>query len=588
LSYFPIPFHPTAWDHPGRALACYILPILLFCTSKGRRIANNLAKLLYDCPRKYFLVAVFLLTTGISAWLAIDLFNGVPHLDDSVAACFQARIFLDGRVELQPPAQPEFFYVFGILSPYVGAPNWCSMYPPAWSVLLAIGYAVGAAWIVNPVLAGLLTISLADLGRELFDDRTGRTAALLAAFSPFVAVISATHLSHTSTALCCVVAWAHVMKLLRTSKKRHGVLAGVFLGWAFLTRPITTVCIGVIIGLGVLLKWREALKAWKGAALAVAAVLMAFGLQLAFQEKTTGDYRVPGHKLMMGGRGKIGFGQLDIARTHTLEIGLDYSARRLRELNTRLGGWQIPSLAFAFLPFLIGRARWQELWLVLPLCALTGLYAAYWYFEEYYPARYLFASVPFLLLLSARGFAVSTDWLKTKPGLAALPAIVLQSGILFAVFCSNADYHDFFLRDHGDVEVVYPEVIKEYGVTNALVFYNSYSQAYHWQGEYKDALHRTHHWKGDQKNRYYASAFIHNDIKLEGDVIAVMHHYNRKTGEVFDDRILPYFPNRDYYQYSYDRGAGRARLYRLDVHNQTIQGRKEISPRPDCPWLMPQ
>ena len=76
----------------------------------------------------------------------------------------------------------------------------------------------------------------------------------------------------------------------------------------------------------------------------------------------------------------------------------DPSARRARLL------WLINPDAQSFLAILFPlawlRRKWTSLWLFLPVVGLTLFYMAFWYFEEYYPARYLFSAVPYLLILS--------------------------------------------------------------------------------------------------------------------------------------------------------------------------------------------
>jgi len=228
--------------------------------------------------------AAFLLYAGV-AWFR---FKGLPFLDDDAAALFQARIFAAGRLTLPVPKYGQFFSLFGLLGRAHEHPFVCTMYPPGLSLLLLPGVLAGVPWLMIPVTGGLLVAATITLGAELAGERVGRLAGLFMLGSPFIGILSGTHLSHIPTAGLLVVCWLAVVRLLRTGRIRHGVMAGAAWGAACLFRPLTALVVGVVVALGVLVQWRRALAAWRGVLAALLLAVAGGALLAAWQQATVG------------------------------------------------------------------------------------------------------------------------------------------------------------------------------------------------------------------------------------------------------------------------------------------------------------
>ena len=540
LTHYRVPFHPTVWDHPGRAIGVLALGVVFFLVPQLAGFRKKLAAWLYETRNRNFNAAVLVIGVLMYSIWAHKLLGGIPHIDDSVAAVWGAELFLSGNLKLPMPENPEFVECFGVLGDRANAGWWACMYPPGWSVFLMPFVAVGVSWLANPILGACLAITCGAIARELFDKRTGRIVALVTLFSPFVGGLAAMQLSHMATGWAGALAWLHVLRLLRTGRAYHGAIAGCALGFALLCRPVTAVIIGCAIGIAPLVRWRDSLKAWKGVIFAVVAVLLCAGLLLAYQEVVTGDAMTPGHKLAMKERGRIGFVRLDAAREHTVEIGLRYTGLRMDALNRLLLGWPIPSMLMALLPLAISQRRWIAAWLLIPAFLLAMFYMAFWYFEEYYPARYLFSGTPYLLILA--GWAISILCFELSSNRVRQVASGLIAGsMLFTLACSNEDFHDFFNDQHGDVEPILEQVVEAYGIDNAVVFMDSVGRM-------------DTEW--DNRNDYYASGFRLNSLSLDGPVI-----YVRNLPDADNNRVVEQYPGRRYYLYRFDRGACRAWLY---------------------------
>lgn len=550
--------HPAVARSPMTTLGCLAAAAVVVCWAPFAGLRRVVRAAVFESRPALFSSAVGFLGTATFSWISIRVFDGVPHLDDSVAALFSAEALLSGRLTLPLPAYPEFFKVFGVLSASDGVPHLAGMYPPGWSLLLMPGVALGAPWLINPLLGGALAVVVTALGSELYDRAVGRVAGILVVSSPLVGVVSATHLSHTSTALLLCLCWWATLRSSRTGLLRYGAMAGAGLGLAVLTRPVTAVILGLIIVLLPLSRPRQLLVQWRSNLVAVSAVAIGVALLLGYQQVTTGDALTPGHRLQLGEHGGMGWVAFSEYIEHTPAKAVEMTIERIRVVDANLLGWPLLASVVVLAPFLLGAAGWREIWLLAPGLALSAFYAGFWYFPGYFPGRYLFAALAPLLILSAVGWKRSSEALQGKAGWRALPAVVLVFGLLFSVVCGRPDYLSRFGRHHGDVETVLPAMVNLYGITDALVFVAATGR---WDREW------------DLENDYYASGFRLNDLDLAGDVV-----YARSLGEK-NALLMAAYPGRSHYLYVFHRDTRRGRLYRIGRDGQGELTYKQVRQR---------
>jgi hypothetical protein len=345
---------------------------------------------------------------------------------------------------------------------------------------------------------------------------------------------------------------------------RFGLLAGFSLGAAFLERPVSALLMGGIIGLGVLFQPGRARAAWRGIAAAVLVLAVAAGTLAVYQQRVTGNPLKPGHVVGMGSSATLGFGNVgDTGRVHTPGDAFRSSVLRLHALNRHLLGWPLASLLLVVAPFVLFRAGAREYWLIAPLLTLLLFFAIYWYFEGYYHARYMMASVPMLFVLSARGWDVFSEFCRGRRVLSRLPAVLLAWGVVYSLVIGAPEYHRLYGPNHGDVESILPQVVESYGVRNALVFMESVGE-------------NPRGW--DVRNDYYATGFMRNSLELDGDRV---YARNAKGGLGVSESLIARYPGRDYFLYQFDRRYGRSRLYRYILESGSISRRVPIEPH-DC------
>lgn len=540
--------HPTTKQPVGNPIPKRMRPIYRMAVDP-----------VFRSPRWLFNLTVGIIATVVLVVISQSLFKRLPMMDDSVAALYQARIFAEGKV-VWPVAESlkPWFDVFGVITP-IGKPGiWAGMYPPGWPLALALGVWLGVPWLVNPVLGGWLVVMISELGRELYDSTTGRTAALLALFSPMAGVVSATHLSHTSAALSCIIAWWSVLRLQSTGKYLYALLLGMSLAAGVLIRPQDALFVGAVIGIGVLVQIRRTLALWRQLAVAVAIAGLGVAVLLAFQYIASGAAGTFGHEIEMGAAAHFGFGHVgDSSYVYTPEKALQHALGRLEVLDWRLLGWPIPTVVLLLTPFILWRGGWREIWLLAPTVALSGFFFFYWYWEEWLPARYLFAAVPPLFILAARGWYLWHDSLRHARYLFWLPAFIFAGGTAYSATVATPDYHRYFQPNHGDVEHNLTAVMDAHDVTHALVFMRSTG---------KPPSH--------QRNDYYATGFMRNSLNLDGDIVFARDGSDRGVGKS-DEELMKAFPGRSYYLYRYNPSTRRSKIFLLVTeHGHIVKKRK--------------
>ncbi|UCG23191.1 MAG: hypothetical protein JSW55_13650, partial [Chloroflexota bacterium] len=156
-------------------------------------------------------------------------------------------------------------------------------------------------------------------------------------------------------------------------------------------------------------------------------------------------------------------------RGHTPARGVFNLERNWRHLSAHMFGW-LPffTLAFAWIVFAGGRARRSD-WLFLSTAvALMVIHIFYWADGVAYGPRYLYAALPSLLLLVARGIQVTGDWIGGRAGRWAVGLIVaafIAGGLL--VYLPNVlpDLTDYNFVGRTDLAAVEAAIDEQ-----ALVF----------------------------------------------------------------------------------------------------------------------
>jgi hypothetical protein len=354
---------------------------------------------------------VFVLTNLIS-WF---VFDHIPHVQDTVAQLFQAKLFAAGRLYLPSPPLPQFFDLMHVINDG----RWYSQYPPGHPLLLLLGILIHAPWLINPLLGALTIVVIYHLGREVYDEPTARLATLLASLSPFLIFMSSEFMNHSSALLFTSLFLLFFARSVRTSHSalRSSLLAGLCLGMVVLIRPFTALLIAVpfvVTALVMLARSPQTASRLPPAAyrppsigrwlLMLSGGALVFGILLLYNYLTTGSAFKLGYTAEYGASHTVGLGQGAFGEVLTLPKAVLETNLDLNALNRYLFEFPLPSLLFIALLFAFGKRRKWDFLLVSTIAMLVGGYFFYfWHSTVLFGPRWEYESFAALVLLSARG-----------------------------------------------------------------------------------------------------------------------------------------------------------------------------------------
>lgn len=342
------------------------------------------------------------------AWIARVQYQGQPHIFDANAYLFMAKTFALGRLTAPVPAVSESFPgPFMIM--HEG--RWFAQYPPGTALTLMPGIRLGAPWLVEPLLGTLALLGFGLLVAMLTSRSTATLAVILATLSPFYSYQAASYLSHTITLFYLLWGtWFLLTFLQKEALPRWNLpLAALCFAMAMLTRDLIGILYVLLFIAGCLFLYRRiVLTYWYRcqAPVTFAALIMMLsgGLLLGYNASTTGDpFQMP--RLLFFAGDRWGFGEdIGFYGQHTLAAGLVNLDELLTILAIDLYGWPFYlTLAFLTLPFLLRRASAIDWFCLLCFLLIATLFTGYFYHGIYLGPRYLFETLPFLWLLTARG-----------------------------------------------------------------------------------------------------------------------------------------------------------------------------------------
>ncbi len=350
-------------------------------------------------------VALAVLATTISVWVATGVLERLPHLPDSVVYLLQAGWLLEGRLFQEVSAIQQHLTV---PLTHVVDGRWVAHYPFGWPLLLASGVALGKPWLVAPALAALYTLLLFAIGRELFTPTTALAATALAVASPISCLLFASMLAHAgSSTLILLFLWLLLVGR-RTGSGAAAVAAGLAVGFAFGVRPLVAVAVAVPVGGFMVLDAGRGVAAHRAARVLVGVViggLLGVLPTLASNLLVTGSPLSFPYSLVQGsmyGASNVAFGirNMDALLASTMPALYGW-------------GWGYASswifmglpLAFALVPFLLRRQNAYDLMLAGCLVAVVVAHLpAQSHGLHGFGPRYYFDAFFAIYLLTARGF----------------------------------------------------------------------------------------------------------------------------------------------------------------------------------------
>ena len=195
----------------------------------------------------------------LSVFIAVVVFERMPHVQDEAAFLFQARQLAALQASTPaPPAEIEA-HSYYLIDTYEG--RWHATTKPGWPAVLALGVAIGAPWLVNPLLGALSVLLLHALSLQLTNDRgTAHLVALLTAVSPWHLLLASSMMGHTLPLVLTAAGFLLVGKALHSDRWLLALAGGLAFGFGVLVRPVDGLVVGTLAGLWILVERRLRLR----------------------------------------------------------------------------------------------------------------------------------------------------------------------------------------------------------------------------------------------------------------------------------------------------------------------------------------
>ncbi len=477
--------------------------------------------------------------TCLLAGLSINLvlLDGIPHIQDSIAQVFQAKIFAHGRLWVPaPPAEFHDFFDMEFIIQHAG--KMYGKYNPGFAAVLTPFLLFGIPWLCVPLSGAFALVLLYRLVRSEFTEGIARAVSLLGLVSPFFLGLAGSFMNHTPSLLASIVmltAWSK-------GRKHHNSLWGLILGVAvvslMLKRRLTALCLFAPMALFMFI------GAWKQKTYRRQLILTALPLLIALVLLGTYFYLVNGSPLVSGYKifapeDTVGFGPNIGLRTfnggklpgHSFQKALNLIRIDLLVLSENLFGW--PSLSLLFFVIALFRKQKSDFEKLLALQFFTVLlgYSCYWCDGICFGARYLYETLPSLLILSVLGIRMTLHlkFFSFKNNL-GLPIAAVFLFLLFSrsIFLYSPRLFKTYSHSYWHVDRKLERMTRD--LKNAVVFVQS-------------SYYRKVNGTGAD---YYGAAVLLNRLDLNGPVI-----YVRDLGTDKNKLFMQQYPHRKPYFFKY-------------------------------------
>ena len=505
----------------GATIAVYAM---LLPETWRTRSARRLDRFLAASGRNRTWLAA-LLFFAVTLALNLLAFDRMPRVPDEVAYLFQAKTFASGHLYARAPGEAlDAALSYDWISILDG--KWFSIFPPGWPALLAIGVAVGAPFLVNPLIAAFTVPVAHALVSRWVSPRVAMLVTGLLAISPWYLAMGASLMSHSLTLLLVLCAW--LLMLAEGSRRSLAwFAAGCLMGWLFLTRPLDGLAVGLLTGLWAAMRTKlRNPSALVGYGLGC---VMVGALVFPYNHLLTGDALVTPidryfDLLWHAGANKLGFGPgigspdhwggVDIWPGHGPIEALVQAQFNLRSFNIELLGWAAGSLILLYAHLIWGRLIHAD-WCMLALIGVTvGAHALYWFNGGFYVGpRYWFMALWPAMFLSARGLQTAAGLLAPDAReRVALTALLLGGVAMISFLPWRATTRYWEFRGFHDG---YRRLAGTGVLDNAVVFVRTRNMS------------------------DYGSAFMLNTPGLHGPIFV------RDEGAAMNARILARYPDRN-------------------------------------------
>lgn len=393
---------------------------------RGIKTLNGLGGWVPVLGAAFVLGPLFLYINHVYQWQVI--------VGDSHSQISQARLLATGSLvhDIPQGLRDVIHIVYSVKS----VPSY-SMYPPG-HILLHVPLILAGLPVqsLNVIASALMVLLVGVILRKRYGSLVASVGMLILACSPFFLIMGAEAMNHATCALMLLL----VFWLVLLSPRDGGLprpwallLAGVCLGWAFITRPLTAVSHGMFwTGFLVLTMWRtggvgERLTVVRLAGWTLLGGLIPILVGAVYNFGTTGHPLRFGYTVHADDVVTLGFG-VDRPHPYTPLDAIQRLAASLTSLQFQMTGWIIGSWVLLLVWWKGTRLKGIEGPMLLLVILQCGIYMLYHYHDLMVGPRFYFEIFPFLVMLGAIGLAPVLRRGGSRGILVLLVVIVLCAG----------------------------------------------------------------------------------------------------------------------------------------------------------------
>ncbi|NBO18211.1 MAG: hypothetical protein EBV03_03105 [Proteobacteria bacterium] len=338
-------------------------------------------------------------------FLGAPFFSHLPLTVDTNAQLAHAKMMLDGNWFIKSQPIKEFFNMWMM----VNDGRWYSQYPPGHVFMLTIGAYFQKRTFVNPVLGGLTTLAVYYMALQLYGRRVARIAVVLAGSCIYLIVMSSEFMMNATSLLTGTMFLAFYFRMFRKPTWQSGLLAGIAIGYCFITRPYSAVALAmpyIIHSVYLLVVER---KTYLRPLIAMALMGGAFlGFQLYYNAATTGDPLVFGYQRSWGDwHNPLSGAATSRLNDFEMEKNFRENLQRLAWFNRVVFEWPLPGLALLTLMYGWRGARRPERLMFLTIVSFAASCQVLpGNVEREWGPRLMYESLTCIILLSAKALAL--------------------------------------------------------------------------------------------------------------------------------------------------------------------------------------
>lgn len=394
----------TWWLFAGAILLLLTYLIARVVGERAPNIGGRLVSVVMAPSPRVFLLLVSSAGFALAAAAAWYCFNRQPQSIDEMAQLWHARMLLAGHLSIPSARHPEFFSIMNVID---AGGKWYSQFPIGGPLVLAAGLAVGAVWLVNPLLIAFTIRNVYRFLQRTYGELFARGAVLLLLVAPFFIFMGASEQNHVAALALATLAIAALPAWVAAGSRRtayaQAALVGAAIGGMATVRPLDALAVAAACGVFQLTVVVRAPRRWTELAVQALAGAIPFAVLLWANTRTNGAPLRFGYQVMWGANHGLGFHASPFGAAHTPRRGVMLASLYLMKLDVYLFEWPIAALLAPIVALLVLRrpSRWDAL-----LCGIVWAqvvaYALYWHNGHFLGPRFLYTAVPAFVILAAR------------------------------------------------------------------------------------------------------------------------------------------------------------------------------------------